>query len=366
MKKYFAFTLVELCVVVAVIGVLIALLLPAVQAAREAARRIRCWNNLKQIGLGQHNYHLSYGTFTPGQIGARNTAQLNAPHRKWVNPLASDTSQPSKTKLMANPYDLVGSDYAGLNDVGKEAGWALFLLPFIEQSSIYEAYNSDVWIDHPDNFKVVRTIIPLYLCPSTKDKDPLTHPSSTFPTKKKANDPNEFKAARMHYAALGRSIINSETFRDSGGKSNGMLYLLSTGILSGITMARFEDPNMRQAEPVADVPDGFSNTMMVTEDNKHNDGAWCSGRSIFQLSKYHLFLDKGINTADAMSDIRGCQQRRPLNDKTQNQNGFHANHPNGLNGQFADGSVKFISNEIDWFVLRCWVNRMDGDVFNAP
>jgi prepilin-type N-terminal cleavage/methylation domain-containing protein/prepilin-type processing-associated H-X9-DG protein len=344
MSRFRAFTLVELCVVVAIIGVLIALLLPAVQVAREAARRIRCWNNFKQIGLGHHNYYSTYNTFSPGQIGARNTYQPNAPTRKWVNPLATDPSKPSATNL---PNSFGMPELAKASDVGKEAGWSLFILPFMEQSSVYDAYNSDLWIDHPDNKQAVQLPVPTYLCPSTHIKVPLTTPTSTFPAASKAN---AFKAARLHYAGLASSILVNQDFYDQGGQAKGMLYSLTPS----------------NPEPVADVPDGFSNTMMVTEDTVSNDGAWCSGRSIFQLSKYHVYSDKGTNTADLMSDIRGCTQRRPINDKTQKQNGFHADHPNGLNASFADGSVRFIANEIDWFVLRCWVHRMDGDVFSAP
>lgn len=97
-----AFTLVELLVVVAIIGILIALLLPAVQAAREAARRTSCFNNLKQIGVGLHHYHNAYLVLPPGYIA----------------------------------HDLA----SGLPDAEGQRGWgwASYLLPFMEQSNVSE------------------------------------------------------------------------------------------------------------------------------------------------------------------------------------------------------------------------------------
>jgi prepilin-type N-terminal cleavage/methylation domain-containing protein/prepilin-type processing-associated H-X9-DG protein len=372
MKKY-AFTLVELCVVTAIIAVLIAILLPAVQSAREAARRVKCWNNLRQIGLGHHNYYTTNGTFSPGHIGVRypTPAQLDAP-RIYVNPDPNNPSIPSKTK---QPDKSASTP----NDVGKEAGWALFILPFIEQSSVYAAYNMNLWIDHPDNKEAVQTSIATYLCPSAHIDDPLAHPASTFP----ASGTNMFKAARLHYAGLQRSYTfewdteGNMRFDDRlDGKHNGMLFTLQTS-WSKSGSVYVENTSSRNADPVADVPDGFSNTMMVTEDSIFSDGAWCSGRNVFQLYAYHIWKDTPIKT-------NPFPPRRPLNGNDlsdagrveynssgklavkSSMSGFLAYHPGGLNAQFADGSVKFVHNEIDAFVIRCWVNRMDGDVFAAP
>src|SRR5262249_49784746 len=126
------FTLVELLVVIAIIAVLIGLLLPAVQRVREAANRTQCANNLKQLGLGLHNYHDTYGTFPPA----------------FVN---------------KGPYGTTG--YAFTH------GLAPFLLPYIEQQQLYNLYRWDVPSYDPGNQPVVSRQLKIYQCPSVPEQD---------------------------------------------------------------------------------------------------------------------------------------------------------------------------------------------------
>ncbi len=122
------FTLVELLVVIAIIGVLVALLLPAVQAAREAARRMQCGNNLKQLALAMHNYHDVHQNF------------------------------PANNPLVVRPQD-------GLRYV--QGPWNLAILPFVEQSTLFDAWNHNLGFGEGNNRNLVRTALPFFHCPST-------------------------------------------------------------------------------------------------------------------------------------------------------------------------------------------------------
>ena len=139
MKRSGGFTLIELLVVIAIIAVLIALLLPAVQAAREAARRVQCVNNLKQMGIALHNYHDALSVFPPGYIAAS----------KFID---------------------------GETDTAPGWSWAAMILPQLDQGPLYSATNVYLPIQAPANTTAVQTILTGFWCPS--DQVP---PGGTFP-----------------------------------------------------------------------------------------------------------------------------------------------------------------------------------------
>ena len=136
MNRRKAFTLVELLVVIAIIGILVALLLPTVQAAREAARRMSCYNNMKQIGLALHNYHDTYKAFPMGWIGLRNGA--------------------------GRVLDAEG---------GPGWGWAAHTLPFVEQVTATDIIDDHLPITDLANAQARATYLPVFRCPSDISSD---------------------------------------------------------------------------------------------------------------------------------------------------------------------------------------------------
>jgi prepilin-type N-terminal cleavage/methylation domain-containing protein len=125
-----AFTLVELLVVIAIIAVMMALLLPAVQKVREAANRMKCAHNLRQMGLALHDYHDSYGAFPPG--------------------------------IVADSSDLRNGKHSGL----------VFLLPYVEQQALYQRYNFQLSWKDPVNLAAAQTRVPVFLCPTGPNQVP--------------------------------------------------------------------------------------------------------------------------------------------------------------------------------------------------
>jgi prepilin-type N-terminal cleavage/methylation domain-containing protein len=143
-----AFTLIELLVTIAVIGILVAILLPAVMRVREAARRTECRNRLKQLGVALHNYHESFGCFPPGAI-ARSKPGYVAICSSGVGYGAIDTWGEANK----------GGGYHGTS-------WMLLILPYVDQAHRYQQWNLSKSVS--DNRQVAEVDIPLFYCPSRR------------------------------------------------------------------------------------------------------------------------------------------------------------------------------------------------------
>jgi type II secretory pathway pseudopilin PulG len=302
-----------LLVVIAIIGVLVALLLPAVQAAREAARRMSCGNNLKQFGLAMQNYHDSYKKFPPG--GIHNVA----------GPWASSTS------------------------TSWGPSWAVMLLPYYEQSALHAQYDFKVQRsrDAP-NTTVVTVELEVHQCPSDGSKDA-----------KWVNSSAQF--ARGNYAVnAGRGNAFDQTqFRDFR-KERGPFHL---GAHYGAQMA--------------DIKDGTTNTILLTEllaGYRDTDvrGAWAyptgvyiSGGQVPSATPRIQLVPNGNALDDSLAD-RPTACSAETNDKQMRCGGGAAStnpgfqtarsyHPGGVQTCLADGSVRFVAETVD---KTTWLNLL--------
>jgi prepilin-type N-terminal cleavage/methylation domain-containing protein/prepilin-type processing-associated H-X9-DG protein len=301
------FTLVELLVVIAIIGILIALLLPAVQAAREAARRMQCTNNLKQIGLAFHNYHSAFNTFPLG-----------------YGP-------------MVVAYGSGGSQPPGCG--GGEWAWPLRLWPYMEQVAL--AQNIPWHINyaghpHPDYRHIAGAQIATFQCPSDPGAPkPWNDDGSCY-----SADPN-WKYGRMSYGGnfgIGPqegTIIPASSLatRQSGQRIR--------GVLSYNWGARFQD-----------ITDGTSNTLLMSE---LIVGVGCTIRGTHTYDEGPLYMHDYSPNDRTPDQVRWCSnqdkvsQRAPCIIITKQNMVLHTSrsyHPGGVNACLCDGSVRFISENI--------------------
>jgi len=320
------FTLVELLVVITIIGILIALLLPAVQAARESARRAQCSNNLKQIGLALLAYAQNTGTFPPGAIHA------------------SDRTNP-------NDYYI---------------NWGICILPYIELESLYQQYDQTKTNLDPVNLPVLRTPIHIMNCPSDNRAGRLL-----VPTQRQETAP-EGIASSSYKGNMGKRWTHNNGFFDyppyfgNSGRTperRGPLYAVGDyGSSSNPKKSRFGtvDP--------AQVSDGTSNTFLVGEYHS-KDSEFLKSTSIAFWGSTHSFHNLGCPQPESyhrVPDYDRCMDITGGNHFECNRN-FASLHDNNLiNFVMCDGSVHSISPGIDGTLYHNLASIAGRELANLP
>ncbi|GAA4420362.1 DUF1559 domain-containing protein [Bremerella cremea] len=314
--RHFGFTLVELLVVIAIIGVLIALLLPAVQQAREAARRMSCSNNMRQVGLACHNYHDTFRTLPPG-------------------------------RLLWNGVDSSG------NSKKVVTGFLAMIMPFVEQGNLSDQYKQHFGFDDIVNRQAVKTQIQSYLCPSAPGSDRQTPLYAgwnvSWTTDVSSLDPDVVGAPTDYQGVRGIHMLDSSgAHTDVPGRDVGILR--ETG-----------------ATKFAEITDGTSNTLLLFEmagkpTNWHNGqqqettnaqnyghGPWSGNNGVM------------IYNWAADGSAKGCDDCRAyVNiDNTASPYSFH---PGVMTIMLADGSTRNLAETVEYATFVNLCNRADGNV----
>lgn len=291
-KQPAGFTLIELLVVIAIIAVLVALLLPGVQQAREAARRTQCKNNFKQIGLALHNYHEIYNSFPPG------------------NALSSQSPD------AGYKVDLTTANRAA------GYGWATFILPQLELTNLYNQLNPNslelcLLLQQASLRPLTQTVIPVYRCPS----------DSTAPD---TNTGRLFSNAIFGNTAVGTSnYVGVEGTKWSHAVDWITNHTDPYGIFWPASHVR-----------IVDITDGTTNTFMVGERNWTNLAAvWIGTRNYTGNGDVGLRQHLGITNWKI--NLSNSTTATPTSNRA-----FHSNHTGGTQFLLADGSVRFISENI--------------------
>jgi prepilin-type N-terminal cleavage/methylation domain-containing protein/prepilin-type processing-associated H-X9-DG protein len=333
------FTLVELLVVIAIIGIMVGLLLPAVQSAREAARRMQCANNLKQIGLSLHNYESTFRYLPPSRI----------------------EFDPTPAQVAAGR-------------VMHHTGWQSMVLPYLEEMALYETYQKNMsWFDER-NLPATTTSVKSFRCPSASD-------SRTMPTEAM------FASRSLPTYAIGLPTFGSS---DYGAVNN---IRRSVWVIHGSEMpgaiqrelpgAMFVPKGEARGVKMSEILDGLSNTICIVEDAGRPE-VWISGRMSPNpnLPGNPFSVEEGWGWADLQdsfsldgSDNLGNANKTNKNTFNVTNNGtcmincindgeIYSFHPGGAHALRCDGSVQFMNSQMDGLIIAALATKAASEVIN--
>jgi prepilin-type N-terminal cleavage/methylation domain-containing protein/prepilin-type processing-associated H-X9-DG protein len=347
LRSTLGFTLIELLVVVAIIAVLIGLLLPAVQKVREAANRMKCGNNLKQIGLAVLNFHDQQGRFPTG----------GGDWKQGISYSTKDGTTPEGLPLQT-------------------AGWLYQILPYIEQANVthlndmtannQESFTApfprQIWCVNTDHSLETgparRSVIATYYCPSRRPAGLYFNGSMSSA---RLTNLSDYGAATPGRVPLRNNETPDQTFWGDNGRFNGVIYPILTG--------RIQDGNAKYRDvpcKIADVTDGTSNTMLAGDkwvpSNDYAGSHWADDCG--PMAGWDP--DIGRSTVSNPSFCPNPTRDVPLpqSDPKWSNCGyaFGGAHPAGINAVFVDGSVHFIKFGIDPNVFNMLGHKSDGGV----
>lgn len=311
-----AFTLIELLVVVAVIALLVGLLLPAVQSAREAAWRVQCLNNLKQLGIALHGYHDAAQTFPAGIM-------------------------------------------LGIDSMTPGWGWGFHLLPYLEQRPAYDSANLQDYLFMGSNETVATIRLQAFMCPSGGDASPFDSGYLGIHIAAR-KDP----APAQYVACSGRlkvGVVNPGGLLGLGGQGDGAFYSNSRISIAGVA-------------------DGLSQTLFVGERSRNvADATWAGApasvsplctKSTWAIkacesSMFMLLGRTGPGTSPDLLPYEGATTSYTPNAPDSGPDGFWSLHPGGCHFLMGDGSARSIRSTISGSVFSALGSVAGGEIVGA-
>jgi prepilin-type N-terminal cleavage/methylation domain-containing protein len=340
------FTLIELLVVIAVIGVLVSVLLPAVQAARESARRMQCVNNLKQTGLALANYESALGVFPPAYV--------------------------ADPKATGSAFGISYPD-GGINTPPGFA-WGAMLLPYVEQATLYASINVNLPCWAPQNTTSGRTKLAVFLCPDALGgSDGFSVHRYTNGSAQSPNDGGPFSPAislpHSHY-------VTNAGVNQPWGRSTAYSYDmdLPEPLPAGVPADVINGPFYKNSHTtVAHVIDGLSNTVFVGERSSSvSDNTW------FGIVPFASVWPKPGLPSDPNGggDLVGCHSGPDVHDHPQviihppnhpfrHTDEMYSDHLYGCNVLFGDGAVKWVKQSIYPWTWVALSTRGQGEVISG-